>query len=290
MTSRGTAAVALEEVEVTFGAVRALAGVSRVVERGERVAVIGASGAGKSTLFDVLTRAVPLRRGRVLVEGQDIMALGSRELRAARRRIGVIYQAYGLVPQLSVGMNVALGEVADLSGTATLRMFARGPGPATSARIVAALERVGLSDRVADRVDNLSGGQQQLVAVARLLLQSPSLILADEPLSAVDPVTGRRVLGALLELAAEQDATLLVNLHDVALARSFPRVVALVGGQVAFDGPPADLSAEVLTEIYAGEPLDPVPAEAADREPSPLGRPGLPLLTHDREGYGLRAR
>ncbi len=282
-------AVALEGVEVKFGAVTALAGLSQVVGRGERVAVIGASGAGKSTLFNVLTRAVPLRRGRVHVEGVDIMALGPRAPRAARRRIGVIYQSYGLVPQLSVGMNVALGEVADLSAVETMRTFAMGPGSATSSRVLAALERVGLADRVADRGGDLSGGQQQRVAVARLLLQGPSLILADEPVSAVDPVTTARVLGALRDSADEHGATLLVNLHDVALARSFPRVVALRGGAVAFDGPPEDMNEEVLARIYAPEPPR-APTEMDAPAPSPLERPSVPVLSKDREGYGLRAR
>lgn len=284
----GTPAVALEGVEVSFGAVRALTGLSLTVERGERLAVIGASGAGKSTLFNALTRAVALDRGRILVEGQDIMSLGDRALRAAQRRIGVIYQAYGLVPQLSAGINVALGEVADLSPAATLRTFARGPGPGTSSRVLSALERVGLADRVADRVADLSGGQQQRVAVARLLLQRPSLILADEPVSAVDPVTGERVLRELLNLVDEDGATLVANLHDVSLARGFPRVVALRHGALVFDGPPENLKDDVLATIYASEPLDGAPVDAAAVDPSSLRRPRAPV--HERESYGLRAR
>ena len=278
-------AIALEGVEVTYGAIGALSAVSLAVRRGERVGVIGASGAGKSTLFSVLTRGTRLRAGSVVVGGVDLMALAPRDLRAARRQVGVIYQSYGLVPQLTAGMNVALGELAGGSDRAALRALVRGPEAALSQRVVAALERVGLAERALDRVADLSGGQQQRVAVARLLVQRPALILADEPVSAVDPVTAERVLEALGELTAE-GATLLIALHDVALARSFPRVVALRRGSVAFDGPPSELDDDLLATLYAEAPARPAPAgegrQGVAAEPF-----ALPL---DSDGYGLRAR
>jgi phosphonate transport system ATP-binding protein len=163
----------------------------------------------------------------------------------------------------------------------------RGPGPRSSERVVAALAQVGLADRIGDRVADLSGGQQQRVAVARVLLQRPQLILADEPVSAVDPVTGRRVLGALLELADEH-ATLLVSLHDVALARRFPRIIALRGGAVVFDGRPEELEEAAVEEIYSEEPLD--QARPGGQAPA-TGRHCDPTaVIREREGYGLRAR
>jgi phosphonate transport system ATP-binding protein len=226
-----------------------------------------------------------VRAGSVVVGGVDLMALGPRALRAARRQIGVIYQSYGLVPQLSAGVNVALGELAGGSDRSALRALARGPALALSQRVLAALERVGLADRVADRVADLSGGQQQRVAVARLLVQRPALILADEPVSAVDPVTGERVLEALGELSAD-GATLLIALHDVALARSYPRVVAVRQGTVAFDGPPSELDADLLPALYAER--RPTPTPVADGRHGTAAEPfALPL---DSDGYGLRAR
>lgn len=139
-------------------------------------------------------------------------------------------------------------------------------------------------------MSELSGGQQQRVAVARLLVQRPRLVLADEPVSAVDRVTGARVLAALTEVA-DSGATLLVALHDVAVARRFPRVVALREGAVVFDGPPAELDDDRLADVYAGDPLDVAPAIAAGAgSPTrPWTADGLTLV-HDSEGYGLRAR
>jgi phosphonate transport system ATP-binding protein len=272
---------ALEEVAVLFRETTALDDVTLAVEPGERLAVIGASGAGKTTLFRVLTRGVPLGNGKVTVGGRDLYALPKGELKAVRRRIGSIYQAYNLVPQLPAGVNAALGEVGGMSALGTLRTFLAGPDAALTSRVREALNRVGLEDKARARTANLSGGQQQRVAVARLLVQRPDLILADEPFAAVDPVTTERVFEALLELNRE-GATLMVNLHDVRLARRLPRVVALREGRIVFDGPPERLTNEALNEIYAGD--DPhrevVRAEPDDRrpeEPIPLaeGRDGV---------------
>ncbi len=247
--------ISLEGVSVRFGDVVALEGVTLGIEPGEKLAVIGASGAGKSTLFRTLTRGVPLQSGRMTVGGRNLYALSKRELKEMRRRVGTIYQAYNLIPQLPAGFNAALGEVSGMGSVRTLRAFLAGPDAGLSKRIRAALEEVGLGDKVGVRTADLSGGQQQRVAVARLLVQRPGLILADEPFAAVDPVTTERVLETLLNLNRD-GATLLVNLHDVEVARRFPRVVALREGRVVFDGSPERLSREKLAEIYAGDPRE----------------------------------
>lgn len=244
--------LALGNVGVSFGDRAALDGVTLSVTPGEKVAVIGASGAGKSTLFRALTRSVALGSGSVGMGGRDLYALSTRELGTVRRQVGTIYQAYNLVPELSAGMNVALGEVGGMGRLATLRTLLLGPGTGLSRRVKGALERVGLGDRVRTRTADLSGGQQQRVAVARLLVQGPGLILADEPFAAVDPVTAERVMEALLELN-NGGATLLVNLHDVAVARTFPRIVALREGRVAFDGGPKELTDGLLAKVYEGD-------------------------------------
>ncbi len=223
------------------------------LEPGERVAVIGASGAGKSTMFRALTRSVTLAGGSVEIGGRNLYALPKKELKSVRQGIGTIYQAYNLVPQLPAGMNVALGEVGSMGRVEALRTFFTGPGAVLSKRIRAALEEVGVGEYAAVRTADLSGGQQQRVAVARLLVQRPSVVLADEPFAAVDPVTTEKVLEALNSLN-QDGATLLVNLHDVELARRFPRIVALRKGRLAYDGDPQRLTEEKLAAIYKGDP------------------------------------
>ena len=265
--------VLLDDVSVDFDGVAALSDVTLQIEAGEQLAVIGASGAGKSTLFRALTRSVALSRGRVFVGGHDLYSLSRRSLGELRRRIGTIYQAYNLVPQLSAGVNVSLGEVGEMGRLGTLRAFFVGPDAGLSKKAEVALEEIGLGDKAGVRTADLSGGQQQRVAVARLLVQRPDLILADEPFAAVDPVTTERVLETLLHLNRE-GATLLANLHDVEVARRFPRVVALREGRVAFDGSPERLTEDELAKIYAGDPHGTEDGED----------PGLPYVGPELEG------
>ena len=272
--------VLLEDVSVGFEGVAALEAVTLRIEAGERLAVIGASGAGKSTLFRALTRSVALESGRVVIGEHDLYSLPRRGLGELRRRIGTIYQAYNLVPQLSAGVNVSLGEVGGMGNVGALRAFIAGPDAGLSKRVRGALEEIGLGDKAAVRTADLSGGQQQRVAVARLLVQRPDLILADEPFAAVDPVTTERVLGTLLQLSRE-GATLLVNLHDVEVARRFPRVVALREGRVAFDGPPERLTEDELAKIYEGDGSETESPELSNVRPE---LEGSFRLTEGRDG------
>ena len=244
--------LSLAGVTVRFSETLALEGITLDVEPGERLAIIGASGAGKSTLFRALTRTVALDGGKVALGERDLYALSKKELKHVRRRVGTIYQAYNLVPQLPAGMNAALGEVGGMRSAKTLRTFLRGPERALAGRVEAALDRVGLAGLASQRTAELSGGQQQRVAVARLLVQRPDLVLADEPFAAIDPVTTERVIGALLELNGE-GATFVVNLHNVQIARRFPRIVALREGRLVFDGSPEKLTDEILYRLYAGD-------------------------------------
>ena len=282
--SKPVRSFSLEEVTVAFGRTRALDGITLRVEPGERVAVIGPSGAGKSTLLRTLTRSVALDEGKVTVGGRDLYALPPRELKSVRRGIGTIYQAYNLIPQLPVGVNAALGEVGSMGALYTLRTLVVGPAGDHAARVRDALGRLGLAELANERTANISGGQQQRVAVARLLVQQPGLILADEPFAAVDPVTTDRVLQALIELNHE-GATLLANLHDVELARRFPRVVALRNGRVVFDGPPERLTERQLSGIYAGDrPGGSERAPERSPEHSPPGPAGPVRVAEGRDG------
>ena len=275
--------ILLEDVSVYFDGVAALSDVTLEIEAGEQLAVIGASGAGKSTLFRALTRSVTLGSGRVTIGGHDLYSLSRRRLNGLRRRMGTIYQAYNLVPQLSAGVNASLGEVGGMGSLGTLRTFLAGPDAGLSERVRTALEEIGLADKAGVRTADLSGGQQQRVAVARLLVQRPDLILADEPFAAVDPVTTERVLETLLHLNSE-GATLVLNLHDVEIARRFPRVVALREGRVVFDGPSEGLTEDELANIYAG---DPGREESARNHAAPFarhGNEGAIRLTEGRDG------
>ena len=272
--------VRIEDASVGFDGVAALDDVTLRIEAGEQLAVIGASGAGKSTLFRALTRSVALDGGRVVVGGHDLYSLSRRRLTELRRRIGTIYQAYNLVPQLSAGVNVSLGEVGGMGSLGALRAFVAGPDAGLSKKVRGALEEIGLGDKTDARTADLSGGQQQRVAVARLLVQRPDLILADEPFAAVDPVTTERVLDTLLRLS-DEGATLLVNLHDVEVARRFPRVVALREGRVVFDGSPERLTTEELAKIYEGDGSE---TEGLDLPPARPKLEGSFRLTEGRDG------
>ncbi|MGB3633755.1 MAG: ATP-binding cassette domain-containing protein [Rubrobacteraceae bacterium] len=270
--------ISLEKISVSFGKEKALQDISFRAEPGERVAVVGASGAGKSTLFRTLTRSVPLSAGSVEIDDRNLYGLLKKELKSVRRNIGTIYQAYNLVPQLPAGVNVALGEIGGMGRMDALRTFLTGPGANLTRRVRAALEEVGVGEYATARTANLSGGQQQRVAVARLLVQRPSVVLADEPFAAVDPVTTEKVLEALSTLN-EGGATLLVNLHDVEIARRFPRIVALREGRVVYDGASEELTDEKLAEIYRGDPQRTEDKAEPSRYPDPTrlaeGRDGV---------------
>ena len=230
---------------------RALDSVSFAVERPELVAIIGSSGAGKSTLIRCINRLVEPTAGRVRLGGTDLVGLSRRELRAARRRIGMIFQEFNLVERLTVMENLLSGRLGSVGFFAAL---ARRFPPQDIANAYALLDRVGLAGYQDTRADALSGGQRQRVGIGRALMQDPDLLLVDEPTASLDPKTARQIMRLIRELATERRKPALVNIHDVALAQAFAdRVIGLKDGRVAFDGPPAALSAATLTEIYGAE-------------------------------------
>ncbi len=229
----------------------ALRGVSLRFASGEIAALIGPSGAGKSTLLRCVNRLVEPSSGRVWLGAQELTALDQRSLRAARRRIGMIFQEHALVERLTVMENVlsgALGRTGFL--TAALRRF----DDTECERAFELLERVGLREQFNKRADALSGGQRQRVGIARALMQQPELLLVDEPTASLDPKTARQVLRLIAEICRERGLTAVVNLHDVPLAKMFAqRVVGLHAGSVVFDGAPQQLSPAVLSSIYGEE-------------------------------------
>jgi phosphonate transport system ATP-binding protein len=244
--------IALEGVSLTLpGAHRALASVTLAVARGERVAVIGQSGAGKTSLLRVVGTGLRPTGGSLRIADRDPWTLRGRALRGLRARIGTIYQAPPLPPRQRVVTAVLAGR---LGAWGFWKGLASLVYPADIAGARAALTRVDLADRIFDRCDRLSGGQLQRVGVARVLYQSPDLVVADEPVSALDPQLADQTVGELARDAHARGVTLIVSLHAVELALHwFPRIVGLRAGRVAFDLPPGKVSDALLRELYGSE-------------------------------------
>jgi phosphonate transport system ATP-binding protein len=214
-------------------------------------AIIGPSGTGKSTLIRCINRLVEPTAGQILFRGEDLVQLSARELRAARRHIGMIFQEYNLVERLSVIENVLCGRLGYVSvWRAWLRKF-----PAADVeRAFSLLDAVGLADFATKRADQLSGGQRQRVGIARALMQEPDLVLADEPTSSLDPKTSVEIMELIARRAGERGIPAIVNMHNVELARRFAdRIIGMSKGAIVFDGPPAALKDSHLLEIYGGE-------------------------------------
>ena len=229
----------------------ALQGVSLKVGSGEVLGLIGPSGAGKSTLIRCVNRLVQPSAGRIVLEGQDLGQLDSSELRLARRHIGMIFQEYALVERLTVMENLLSGRLGYTGFWAS--WFRKFDGQDIE-QAFALLDRVGLGGMENKRADALSGGQRQRVGIARALMQSPKLLLVDEPTASLDPKTSRQVMRLILELCEERGLAAIVNIHDVVLATEFlPRIVGLRAGCVVFDGSAKEVNRDVLTSIYGDE-------------------------------------
>lgn len=240
----------LDRVTRRFGAVEALRGIDLEVVAGERMALIGPSGGGKTTLLKVMGAQLAPDEGAVRVLGRNPLALGERELRALRASLAFIPQDLGLVPNLRVIQNVVEGRFGKRSLWGAVRDLVL-PAVEERRRIFELLTRVGIAEKMYDRVDALSGGQQQRVAVARSLFQQPEVLLADEPISAVDPARARQLLELLVELGEEEHLTLVVSMHQLALARElFPRLVGLKDGLILFDRGSDELEEGVVRELY----------------------------------------
>ena len=214
-------------------------------------AIIGPSGTGKSTLIRCINRLVEPTAGEILLHGQDLAKLRGRALRLARRRIGMVFQEYNLVERLTVMENVLSGR---LGYVPLWRAWLRKYPEADIARAFELLDAVGLPEHATRRADALSGGQRQRVGIARALMQGPELLLADEPTSSLDPKTAVEVMELLARLTAAAGVPVIVNIHNVDLARRFAsRIIGMSGGAVVFDGPPGELRPSHLQQIYGGE-------------------------------------
>lgn len=226
---------ALKDIDLTIG-------------QGEFVAIIGLSGAGKSTLIRTINRMHDITNGTLTVDGTDVMQLHGKSLRAFRRRIGVIFQSFNLDTRTTVIKNVLTAFVPELPWwRATLGIFTKAEKTAA----LEALDKVGILDKAFVRADQLSGGQQQRVALARTLAQNPQIILADEPVASLDPVTAKQVMDDFQRINRDMRITILINIHHVDLALQYAtRVIGIRAGRVVYDGPAGEVDGAVLDAIY----------------------------------------
>lgn len=241
----------VRDLHVTYGRYNepALSGVNLEVQPGEFVAVLGLSGAGKSTLIRAINRLVEPTHGHVFMGERELTALPMKELRRERKYIGMIFQSFHLVPRMRVKTNVLLGAVAERPAWQNWIGYFK---PELIKRAEEQLRSVGLYDWRHQRAEQLSGGQQQRVAIARAMMQQPCVLLGDEPVSNLDPVTSRSILQLLRDWHDRDQLITLINLHDVSLARRFAtRIIGLSGGRIVFDGPPEALTVEEEDRIYA---------------------------------------
>ena len=232
-----------------------LKGINLSIEGSGVTAIIGPSGTGKSTLLRCINRLIDPTQGAIWlnVEGRrtDLSTLRGRALRASRRQIGMVFQEYNLVERLTVMENLLTGRLGYVSAWDAWR---RKFPPQDVQNAFALLDTVGLGDFANQRADALSGGQRQRVGIARALMQRPQVLLADEPTSSLDPKTSVEIMSLLREQGRAQGIPVIVNIHDVELARRFAdRLVGMSGGQVVYDGDAAGLSDAKLKQIYGGE-------------------------------------
>ena len=214
-------------------------------------AIIGPSGTGKSTLIRCINRLVEPTEGEIVFEGRDIAHMRGQALRGVRRKMGMVFQEYNLVERLTVMENLLTGR---LGYTSAWNSFRRKFEPADIEHAFMLLDKVGLDSFANTRADALSGGQRQRVGISRALMQKPALMLADEPTSSLDPKTSVEIMQLMCGLAEENQIPVMINMHDVELAKRFAeRVLGMSGGSIVYDGSPAGLTDDVLKQIYGGE-------------------------------------
>ena len=241
--------IIFDNVSKTYGnGVKGLDHINLTIEDGEFVSIIGLSGAGKSTLLRSINRLNDVSEGEITINGLSVTKAGKKELRQIRRKIGLISQNFNLVKRSTVKKNVLSGRLGYYSTLKSIfGLFSKEDYERTND----ALERVGLLDKLHTRCDELSGGQQQRVSIARTLVQQADIILADEPVASLDPVTTQKIMKDLQNINQSMGKTVIVNIHSVELARTFStRIIALKAGKMVFDGKPEELTDQKLIEIY----------------------------------------
>ena len=233
------------------GEVLALDDISFTVKRGEFLVLLGLSGSGKSTLLRCINRLIEPTAGQIQFDGIDVTKASAKQLRQLRRRMAMIFQQFNLVKRSTVLTNVLSGRLGYANpGASAIHKFPKEDLDAA----VANLERVGIPEQAYKRADELSGGQQQRVGIARALMQKPDLLMADEPVSALDPATSHSIMQYLELMNREDGVTVIASLHFLSLARRYgTRILALKDGKIVFEGSPAEIDAAKFKEIYGEE-------------------------------------
>ena len=229
----------------------ALKNINLEIEQGEFVAIIGLSGAGKSTLLRTINRMHDITDGELIVNGENVNDLKGKSLRKFRRHIGMVFQSFNLVTRTTVINNVLTSRVPDMPFyKSMIGVFSKED------KVIAleALDKVGILDKAYVRADQLSGGRQQRVALARTLAQKPEIILADEPVAALDPITATQVMDDFKRINEEMKISVLINIHHVDLALKYAtRVIGIKAGEIVYDGPSNMVDSEILKQIYGRE-------------------------------------
>lgn len=242
--------IKFEHVSKTYpNGVKGLQDINLEIEDGEFVGIIGMSGAGKSTFIRTINRLNNITDGKLTVDDVEISNLKGKALRRFRRKVGMIFQSYNLVPRITVIRNVMSSLVPDMPlWRVILGLFSKND----KMRALEALDRVSMLDKAFVRTDQLSGGQQQRVSLARTLAQNPSVLLADEPVAALDPVTAHEVMDDFKRINDELGQTVLINIHHVDLALDYAkRIIGIRSGRVVYDGPVSGVTQEILDNIYS---------------------------------------
>jgi len=265
MTVPMSPVISLDGAGKVYGNTSALEAVSATIHPGQFVAIIGRSGAGKTTLLRCLACATSLTHGTIRFGDVDLAHLRGRGLRAHRQRVGMVYQQFNLVKRLRVIDNVLVGRLAHLRGWRRWAALARRFSATERDVALRCLHQMGLLDRVWQRADTLSGGEQQRVAIARILAQQPRVILADEPVASLDVLNGRRIMDSLRRVATATNLTVVATLHHVDYARAYAdRILGLRAGKLVFNGSPVDLDDARLVDIF-GELPEPLEGRDATR-------------------------
>lgn len=259
----------IQGLGVTFNrTIHAVRDLSAMIGIDDFIVVLGPSGAGKSTLLRSLNRLNTPTQGKVLFKGEDVTHASGRTLRRLRRSVGMVFQQFNLVGRRSVLQNVLAGRLCFSGGLLRRPLSWVGCFRVADQEVAyEALRRVGIEDKAFERADELSGGQQQRVAIARLIAQEPSVILADEPIASLDPASADSVMNLLRELHDKDGIPVVVNLHQVDVARRYAkRIIGMNGGRVVFDGPPSELDAARVASLYGSESHDEAPAQSSAKQ------------------------
>jgi phosphonate transport system ATP-binding protein len=236
----------VKNLNKTFERKISLSSLSFTIEKGEKVAIIGPSGAGKTTLFNLFSGTLPYEEGSIVVDGHDLTYW--KKQKQLSNKIGVIRQQFDLVESLPVIHNVLAGRLKDWGFFKSVWSLIF---PQEKQLAYTALKRVGIEDKMFARTSTLSGGEQQRVALARILVQKPEIILADEPVSSLDPARSEDILTMFTKLADEENQTLITTLHSVEFAKKyFTRIIALKNGRLFFDLPANKVTLTDLTNLY----------------------------------------